>query len=316
MSDNNYGKTESHLDKILVIGIYIVLIIFDILAIFLLKGHFAFSIILTLITSSALFALGIKFKEDVKGYKSLFGIDKVAAILFLIATFFDAFAIGLIPFRTDIFPPTDKAYYDFSEINVEEIDVFFSQENNQVEFEGKLKESLLHVQKVTVHSAEYLDVLNGYSDVAPTAEKAEEMMLDIIKSNDIDVVDEMTRESIRLSVNSSRQSMDKVEHTVSNRNSLFENALSMANYRFTREFREDYCFAACYVWGRLYTSVGTGSFCIDDVDNIIRVYQDMLDSDGFPNKKDSINLVIETLNLLKSDDVFIQALTEYSHHLQ
>ena len=90
-------------------------------------------------------------------------------------------------------------------------------------------------------------------------------------------------------------------------------------FRFKRltyyRFQEDYCIAACYAWGRLYTSVGSGAFCKNDIDKIIRVYNNMLDSDEFSENKNAVNLVIDTLELLKSDDDFIQELTEYSHLL-
>lgn len=318
---NNNGGTPSHLSGIVVITIFIISIILDIVSVFLLKNHLAFSIIFIALTSSAIASLGIKYKNDVKDFRNICGLSKAIVIIFLIAVFFDAFAVFIIPFRKDIFLPKQEEYYDFSEINIKEMDVFFQQESNQLEFEQKLKSSLLHVQKVSTHSPEYLDVLNGYGDVAPFAQAAEEMMLNIIKTRTINLVDEETRESIRTSVHEKRAAMDAVEHTVSNRNSMFENALSMANSGFTKNFREDYCIAACDVWGRLYTSIGTGAFCEKDIDHVIRVYKDMLDSeeffkdDEFSDKRQSIQLIIDTLTLLKCDDDFIDELENYSKEI-
>ncbi len=90
-------------------------------------------------------------------------------------------------------------------------------------------------------------------------------------------------------------------------NIIFEDALSSANFKFREKYKEDYKIAARYVWETLYASVGLDTFTEAEIDKVIRVYRNMLESKEFDEYKENINLITSALELIKADSSFIDS---------
>ena len=320
------GGTSSVIFYIVLIFFLLISIVFDAVSIIaLLQKNTTISIILFIISSAILAPIYMLYKDEVKinKIKNSKGINKVIIILFLLSVAMDTAAIGFQ--GVNVLLP-EKPIYDFSKVTDEDFDLFFLKEQKQSELAENIEQSLLLIKPLDKHDKDYLNKLVGYADIAPLAKKSEDIMLFMIHKefsglsdaeireilqeheNGIsDMYDTKIPDAVMESIYDCRCSMDDECITAENRNCIFEDALSSANFKFREKYKEDYKIAARYVWATLYASVGLDSFTEAEIDKVIRVYTNMLDSHEFDEYKENINLIISALELIKEDTSFIDS---------
>ena len=316
--------TSSVIFYIVLIFSLFISIVFDAVSIIaLLQKNRTISIILFIISSAILAPIYMLYKDEMKinKIKNLKGINKVIVILILVSVSMDTAAIGFQGV-TVLLP--EKPVYDFSKVTDEDFDIFFLKEQQQSELAENIEQSLLLIKPLEKYDKVYLDKLVGYADIAPLAKRSEDIMLFMIHRELSALSDAEVREfleeyengisemygtkipdAVMESIYDYRCCMDDECITAENRNCIFEDALSSANFKFREKYREDYKIAARYVWATLYASVGLDSFTEAEIDKVIRVYRNMLDSKEFDEYKENINLIISALELIKADTSFI-----------
>ncbi len=321
------GETSSVIFNFVVILLLLAAIICDAVSIFAsIQRKALLATVMLIISTGILTPALLVYKDEVKLVKSLKGINQFIIVLVLVLVGMDATAAG---FKSVSVLLPDKPVYDFSTVTEDKFDILFLKEQDQSELSENIQQSLLLIEPLESYGIEYLNTRVGYADLAPKAEKNEELMLLMIddkkqntlkESYDTDFLEkyykdmddiyeqygDFTPDGIMKSIYSFRGDMDKECITVENRNCYFEDALSSATNKFRSNYKEDYIIAARYVWATLYASVGLDSFTEAEIDKVIRVYTNMLDSHEFDEYKDNIKLIISALELIKADTSFIQ----------